>query len=34
MSGFLLYEQSEGVAVVTMNRPDERNALTEEHQML
>lgn len=34
MSGFLQYEQTEGVAVVTMNRPEERNALTEEHQML
>jgi enoyl-CoA hydratase/carnithine racemase len=34
MSGFLKYEQTEGVAVVTMNRPEERNALTEEHQML
>jgi enoyl-CoA hydratase/carnithine racemase len=34
MSGFLLYEQNEGIAVVTMNRPDERNALTETHQML
>lgn len=34
MSGYLLYEQAEGVAVVTMNRPQERNALTEEHQML
>lgn len=34
MSGFLLYEQMDGVAVVTMNRPEERNALTEEHQML
>jgi len=34
MSGYLLYEQTDGVAVVTMNRPEERNALTEEHQML
>ena len=34
MSGFLKYDQTEGVAVVTMNRPDERNALTEEHQVL
>lgn len=34
MSQFLRYEQSDGIAVVTMNRPDERNALTEEHQMM
>ncbi len=34
MSGYLLYEQTDGVALVTMNRPEERNALTEEHQML
>ena len=34
MSDFLLCEQDQGVAVVTMNRPQERNALTEEHQML
>lgn len=34
MSGYLLQERIDGVLVVTMNRPDERNALTEEHQML
>ena len=34
MSGFLLYEESEGIVTLTMNRPEERNALTEEHQML
>ena len=34
MSGFLVYEENDGIAVVTMNRPEERNALSEEHQML
>jgi enoyl-CoA hydratase/carnithine racemase len=34
MSGFLLYDEQDGIATLTMNRPDERNALTEEHQML
>lgn len=35
MSGYLLYEQTKGgVGIATMNRPEERNALTEEHQML
>lgn len=34
MEDFLLYEQHEGIVTLTMNRPQERNALTEEHQML
>jgi enoyl-CoA hydratase/carnithine racemase len=34
MSTYLQYEEIHGIAVVTMNRPEERNALTEEHQML
>jgi enoyl-CoA hydratase/carnithine racemase len=34
MSGFLSIDRMDGVVVATMNRPDERNALTEEHQML
>ncbi|MEJ5988432.1 crotonase/enoyl-CoA hydratase family protein [Ramlibacter sp. PS3R-8] len=34
MDDFLLYEQHEGIVTLTMNRPQERNALTEEHQML
>ena len=34
MSGFLLYDEQDGIATLTMNRPEERNALTEEHQML
>jgi enoyl-CoA hydratase/carnithine racemase len=31
---FLLYEQRGAIVTLTMNRPQERNALTEEHQML
>jgi enoyl-CoA hydratase/carnithine racemase len=34
MEPFLQYEQHEGIVTLTMNRPQERNALTEEHQML
>ena len=34
MSGYLLRERHQGVLLLTMNRPEERNALTEEHQML
>jgi enoyl-CoA hydratase/carnithine racemase len=34
MSGFLLRERRDGVLLLTLNRPEERNALTEEHQML
>jgi enoyl-CoA hydratase/carnithine racemase len=34
MSGFLVYEENEGIVTLTMNRPEERNALSEEHQML
>ncbi len=34
MSGFLSIDRMDGVVVATMNRPEERNALTEEHQML
>ena len=34
MSGFLLYDEQDGIVTLTMNRPDERNALSEEHQML
>jgi enoyl-CoA hydratase/carnithine racemase len=34
MTGFLLEERDENVLTLTLNRPDERNALTEEHQML
>ena len=32
MSEFLIYEQDDGVATITMNRPDERNALTDDGQ--
>ena len=32
MSQFLIYEQTGGVVTLTMNRPDERNALTDETQ--
>ena len=34
MSGFLIYEEQNGIVTLTMNRPEERNALSEEHQML
>jgi enoyl-CoA hydratase/carnithine racemase len=34
MSGFLVYEEEGGIVTLTMNRPEERNALSEEHQML
>jgi enoyl-CoA hydratase/carnithine racemase len=34
MEDFLLYEQHEGIVTLMMNRPQERNALTEEQQML
>jgi enoyl-CoA hydratase/carnithine racemase len=34
MESFLVYEQHDGIVTLTMNRPQERNALTEEHQML
>ena len=34
MSQFLIYEEADGVVTLTMNRPDERNALSEEAQML
>lgn len=34
MSKFLIYEETDGVVTLTMNRPDERNALSEEAQML
>jgi enoyl-CoA hydratase/carnithine racemase len=34
MSKFLIYEEVDGVVTLTMNRPDERNALSEEVQML
>jgi len=34
MSGFLIYEEQGGIVTLTMNRPEERNALSEEHQML
>ena len=34
MSDFLLYEENDGIVTLTMNRPDERNALSEEPQML
>lgn len=34
MSGFLVYEEQDGIVTLTMNRPEERNALSEEHQML
>lgn len=34
MSDFLIYEQVDGVVTLTMNRPEERNALSEEGQML
>ncbi len=32
MSQFLIYEESEGVVTLTMNRPDERNALSDDGQ--
>lgn len=34
MSDFLIYDQQDGIVTLTMNRPEERNALSEEHQML
>lgn len=34
MSGFLIHEERDGIVTLTMNRPEERNALSEEHQML
>ena len=34
MSGFLVYKEEGGIVTLTMNRPEERNALSEEHQML
>lgn len=34
MSNFLIYEEREGIVTLTMNRPDERNALSEEADML
>lgn len=34
MSDFLLYDEQDGIVTLTMNRPDERNALSEEPQML
>ena len=34
MSKFLIYKEEGGVVTLTMNRPEERNALSEEYQML
>ena len=34
MAGFLQVDVTDGIALVTMNKPDARNALTEEHEML
>ena len=34
MSDFLNYQENDGIVTLTMNRPDERNALSEEPQML
>jgi enoyl-CoA hydratase/carnithine racemase len=34
MASFLIYEEQEGIVTLTMNRPDERNALSETEQML
>jgi enoyl-CoA hydratase/carnithine racemase len=34
VDSFLHFEQHEGIVTLTMSRPEERNALTEEHQML
>lgn len=34
MNKFLVYEEQDGIVTLTMNRPDERNALSEEPQML
>ncbi|NWB90014.1 crotonase/enoyl-CoA hydratase family protein [Pseudomonas agarici] len=34
MNDFLIYEQVDGIVTLTMNRADERNALSEEVQML
>lgn len=34
MSDFLLYEEQDGIVTLTMNRPELRNAMTEEHEML
>ncbi|MBM3396352.1 MAG: enoyl-CoA hydratase, partial [Betaproteobacteria bacterium] len=30
---FLIYEQQDGIVTLTMNRPEERNALSENSQM-
>src|SRR5258708_2772504 len=34
MTNFLIYEELDGIVTLTMNRPDERNALSEEREML
>jgi enoyl-CoA hydratase/carnithine racemase len=34
MTGFLLETRDDAIVMLTMNHPEERNALTEEHQML
>jgi len=34
LSDFLIYEEEDGVVTLTMNRPEDRNALSEEPQML
>lgn len=34
MSDFLIYEEQDGIVTLTMNRPELRNAMTEEHEML
>ena len=33
MSDYLFYAEIDGIVTLTMNRPEERNALTEEHQI-
>lgn len=34
MSDFLIYEEDDGIVTLTMNRPEGRNAISEEHEML
>jgi len=34
MNDFLIYDEQDGIVTLTMNRPELRNAMTEEHEML